>query len=146
MLLNVSGTGSRTLFLGDYGRNLLCYWMFWYCKRYIISWRLWHLVFGIRNLVLRFGIDCWKPEFGLRFSEVSGVILALQHYLPFMAQGGHWFHREDIDSAGRILTVYLLGWRMWHRAVSSTEEGGCWLCLCKTRRRCQFRIIREFQW
>ena len=52
-------------------------------------WRLCHLVFGIQNLVSRFGIDCKNPEFGLRFPEVSGVIMALQYYLPFIAQGGY---------------------------------------------------------
>ena len=50
---------------------------------------IWHLVFGIGNLVLRFGIDCWNPEFGLRFSELSGVFMSLQYYLPFIAQGGY---------------------------------------------------------
>ena len=67
MLLDVFGIGSGTLILGDYG--------IWY--------------FGIRNLVLIFGIDCSNPEFGLRFSQASGVIMALQYYLQFIAQGGY---------------------------------------------------------
>ena len=49
----------------------------------------WDDAFGIRNLVSIFGIDCWNPEFGLSFSQVSGVILALQYHLPFIAQGGY---------------------------------------------------------
>ena len=126
---------SGTLILGDYG------------IRYLVS------EFG-----LRFGIVCWNPEFGLSFWEVSGVIMALQYYGQYylspvhcarrilISQGGYWYRREDTDSAGRILIDYLFGWRVWYRAVSSTEQGGCRLCFCKIGRRWQFQIIREFQW
>ena len=60
---------------------------FWYWKRYLNSWRSWHLVFGIRNLFLRFGIDCWKLEFGLRFSEVSGVFFGSAILSPVHCAG-----------------------------------------------------------
>ena len=66
--------------------------------------------------------------------------------VPFTAHWGYWFHRENTDCARRILIVYLTGWRVWYRAISSTQQGGCWLCLCKIRRGWQFRIVREFQW
>ena len=115
---------------------------FWYWKRYINSWRLWHLVFWYSEL--GFDIRNWLFESGIRFevfpsvwSHYGTAILSPVHCAGriLSSQGRYWFHSEDIDSAGRILLVYLIGWRIWYRAVSSTEQGGFWLCLYKIRRR-----------
>ena len=83
---------------------------FWYWRRYINSWRLWDLVFGIRNLV-------WDLEVfvGIR-NSVWGFrkcLESLWHYNTIsrslrredtdftgrvlIAQGGYWSRREDID-------------------------------------------------
>ena len=91
------------------------------------------MAFGIWHSELGFEIWNWLLESGIRF-EVFGSVWS--HYGTAILSSGH--------CAGTILIVYLFGWKVWYRAVSSTEQGGCWLCLCKIRRRCQFRIIREF--
>ena len=123
MLLNVFGIEGGTLILGDYG--------------------IWYLLFGIW-----FEIWNWLMESGIRCDIFRSV---WSHYgtailSPVHCAGTILISREDTDSAGRILIAYLFGWWVWYRAVSSTEQGGCCLRLRKTRRRCQFRIFREFQW
>ena len=69
---------------------------FWYWRRYINSWRLWDLVFGIRNLV-------WDLEVfvGIR-NSVWGFRKCLES-LWHCNTISRSLRREDIDSCGKIL-------------------------------------------
>ena len=100
--------------------------VFLYYRRYI---NFWILAFGILDGT---GYSIWNPEFDLSFWEWSCVIMVRQYFTT------RSLCSEDIDRVS--------DWKKWYRAVSSTEQGRCWLCLCEILLQRQFRIIREFQW
>ena len=80
---------------------------FWYWKRYINSWRLWHLVFGFRNLVrdLELIVGIGNSVWGFRTCMES---------LCHRNTVSRSLRREDIDFTGKILIA----------------QGGYWLCIC----------------